>query len=93
MVWTVYIVECSDGTLYTGVTNNLEKRLRNHNRRKGGRYTKGRAPVTLRYTEEHRTKSQAMKREEQVKGWTHARKLALIQGNLDDLKHLSQRKT
>lgn len=87
------MVECSDGTLYTGVTNNLEKRLRNHNSRKGGRYTKGRTPVTLKYTEKNRTKKQAMKREEQLKGWTRAKKMALIVGNLDDPKRLSRRKT
>jgi putative endonuclease len=72
--WAVYIVECSDGTLYTRLTNNLEKRLRNHNNRKGGRYTKGRAPVTHKYTEEYSVKSQAMKREEQLKDRTRAKK-------------------
>ena len=93
MTWTLYIVECSDGTLYAGVTSNLEKRLRNHNSRKGGRYTKGRAPVILKHTEEHRTKSKAMKREQQIKGWTRAKKMALMQGDAERLRSLSQRKT
>ena len=66
--------------------------MRNHNNRKGGRYTKGRAPVTLKYTEEYRTKSQAMKREEQLKGWTRAKKLALIQRDSKKLVKLSKRR-
>lgn len=62
-----YIVKCSDETLYTGWTNNLEKRLRAHNSGKGAKYTKNRRPVELVYFEEYDTKQEAMKREYAIK--------------------------
>ena len=62
-----YIVECGDGSLYTGWTNNLEKRIQAHNAGKGAKYTKARRPVELAYYEEFETKEQAMKREYAIK--------------------------
>lgn len=62
-----YIVKCSDETLYTGWTNDLEKRLRAHNSGKGAKYTKNRRPVELVYFEEYDTKQEAMKREYAIK--------------------------
>ena len=62
-----YIVKCRDGSLYTGWTNNIEKRIEAHNAGKGAKYTKSRRPVTLVYYEEFATKQEAMKREYAIK--------------------------
>lgn len=74
----VYIVECKDGTLYTGWTTNIEKRIEQHNKGKGAKYTKTRYPVTLKYFEEFRTKEEALKREYAIKQLTRKEKLELI---------------
>ena len=74
-----YMVECADGTLYTGWTNCLEKRLKAHNSgRNGAKYTKTKRPVSLVYYEGFFTKEEAMKREYQIKQFTRERKLELI---------------
>ena len=73
-----YILKCSDGTLYTGWTNNLEKRLNAHNSGKGAKYTKVRRPVQLMYYEEFATKEEAMKREYAIKHFTRTQKEKLI---------------
>ena len=74
-----YIVECADGTLYTGWTNCLEKRLKAHNGgRHGAKYTKTKRPVSLVYYEGFITKEEAMQREYQIKQLTRERKLELI---------------
>ena len=73
-----YIVECSDGTLYTGWTNNLEKRLEAHNSGKGAKYTKSRRPVKVIYTECFETKEEAMSREFAIKRLNRQEKLKLI---------------
>ena len=72
-----YILKCSDGPLYTGWTNDLEKRIKAHNEGKGGKYTRSRTPVELYYMEEHEDKIEAMKREYAIKHMTRAEKLAL----------------
>jgi putative endonuclease len=77
-MWHVYIIKCSDNSLYTGITNNLSSRIKKHNQRRGGTYTKSRAPVTIVHKEPHRTKSGALKREAQIKSFSRAGKLALI---------------
>ncbi|MEF9916917.1 MAG: GIY-YIG nuclease family protein [Lachnospiraceae bacterium] len=74
-----YIVECRDGSLYTGWTNNIEKRITDHNQGKGAKYTKGKGPVTLVYFESFDTKEEAMKREYAIKKMTRATKEKLIQ--------------
>ena len=74
-----YIVECKDGTLYTGWTNNLEKRLRAHNEGKGAKYTKSRRPVTLVYQESFDTKEEAMRREYAIKRFSRKKKMELIE--------------
>lgn len=79
MDWTVYILRCADGTLYCGVTNNMERRLSQHNTGKGAKYTMRRAPVTLVYTEEAPDRSAAQKREAAIKKLSRAQKLNLIQ--------------
>ena len=63
----VYILECNDGTLYTGWTNDIDKRFKAHNDGKGAKYTKGRRPLKLVYLEELETKSEALKRENEIK--------------------------
>lgn len=73
-----YMVKCSDGTLYTGWTNNLEKRVACHNAGKGAKYTKTRLPVELAYFEEFPTKEEAMRREYEIKQMGRKRKLELI---------------
>ena len=72
-----YIVECSDGSLYTGWTNNIEKRILAHNEGRGARYTRGRTPVKLVHLEEFETKEEAMSREFAIKQLTREQKLEL----------------
>ena len=68
MSFYTYVVECSDGTYYTGYTNDLKKRLKHHNEAKSGaHYTKLRRPVVLKYFEEYKTQSEALKREVEIK--------------------------
>lgn len=74
----VYILKCSDETLYTGYTNNLAKRLKVHADGKGAKYTRARLPVSLQYIEEHDSKSSALKREYEIKQLTRKNKLKLI---------------
>lgn len=78
MTWYVYIVCCSDNSLYTGITNNLERRINAHNSSKGAKYTRGRTPVVLVYAEQVGNKSQALKREIDIKKLSKAEKLELI---------------
>ena len=75
-----YIVRCSDGSLYTGWTNDLEKRIRAHNEGKGAKYTKSRRPVVLAYYEEFRTKEEAMRREWEIKRMRRQEKMRMIGG-------------
>ena len=73
-----YIVKCNDGTLYTGWTNNLEKRIKDHNDGKGAKYTKARLPVELEYYETFETKEEAMSREYAIKRLSRREKEELI---------------
>jgi len=73
-----YILECKDGTYYTGWTNNLEKRLKDHNEGRGAKYTKARLPVSLVYHEEFPSKEEAMRREYAIKHMTRSEKAYLI---------------
>jgi len=91
-MWYVYIIECSDNTLYVGVTLDIERRLKEHNSGKGGRYTRVRMPVNLIYNESYNSKSKALKREIQIKGWTKRKKIALIQNNYVKLGQYDQSK-
>ncbi|ACZ08462.1 GIY-YIG nuclease superfamily protein [Sebaldella termitidis] len=77
-----YIVKCSDGTYYTGYTNDLEKRLLAHNAGKGAKYTRNRLPVEMVYFEEYEDKSEAMKREYAIKRLTRKQKEKLISGKV-----------
>lgn len=77
----VYILECSDKTLYTGYTNSLETRLNKHNQGIASKYTRGRIPVKFVYTESFSDKSTALKREIEIKSLTRKKKLELIKEN------------
>ena len=76
--WYVYILRCKDGTLYTGSTDNVQRRLAVHNSGKGAKYTRGRTPVEVVYSEECESYSAALKREYAVKQLTRQQKLELI---------------
>ena len=78
MSYTVYILRCTDDTLYTGITNNVPRRLCAHNSGKGAKYTRARRPVSLVYEEACESRSQALRRELAIKGMTREAKLALI---------------
>lgn len=73
-----YILKCSDGTLYTGWTNDLQKRIEAHSDGRGAKYTKSRRPVELVYFETYESKNDAMSREQIIKHLTRAEKLELI---------------
>ena len=75
-----YIVECADGSLYCGWTNDLKKRIKDHNAGNGAKYTKSRLPVKLVYYETFDTKEEAMSREWHIKRMTRAKKMELIEG-------------
>ena len=79
-MYFVYIVRCKDNTLYTGYTDELEKRIKIHNKGKGAKYTRGRLPVILCYFEEYPNKSEALKREISIKKLKRREKLKLIEG-------------
>lgn len=75
----LYILQCRDGTLYTGITDDIDRRMTQHNAGKGAKYTRGRGPVTLRYREKCQSHSHALKREIEIKKLTRAQKQALLE--------------
>ena len=78
MEWYVYILRCGDGTLYTGSTDDVEKRLAAHRAGKGAKYTRGRGPLELVYSEQLPDKSAALRREYEIKQLTRQEKMELI---------------
>jgi len=78
--WLVYLLRCRDGSLYTGITNDLPKRLKTHAAGKASRYTRSRLPVTLAYTETQPSKSKALRREAAIKNLSRRQKDNLIGG-------------
>ena len=80
MTWWVYILRCADGTLYTGATNDLDRRLAAHNAGRGAKYTRARRPVALVYREEAADRRAALQREAALKKLARAAKLRLIAG-------------
>jgi putative endonuclease len=76
--WCVYIVECADGTFYTGISPDIASRIEKHNSGAGAKYTKPRRPVKLVYSEKHQDRSCASKRESEIKKLTRERKIELI---------------
>jgi putative endonuclease len=76
--WFVYVVRCRDGTLYTGISTDVEARIARHNDGTGARYTRARRPVRLLYTERKRTRANALRREAAIKSLTRAEKIDLV---------------
>jgi len=77
-MYFVYILECSDKSLYTGITNDLERRFKQHKDKVGGNYTQSHRVEKIVHTEQFKTKSEALKREAEIKGWRREKKLSLI---------------
>ncbi|MBG0763828.1 MAG: GIY-YIG nuclease family protein [Tissierellales bacterium] len=78
-MYYVYILKCRDNTLYTGYTNNIKDRIQTHNSGNGAKYTRGRLPVELKYFEEFEDKTEALKREHEIKKLSREDKVLLIQ--------------
>jgi len=80
MPWSVYILECGDGTLYTGIATDVKRRLAQHRAGVGAKYTRGRGPLRLVCAERFQTRGKALRREAEVKSWTRQQKLKFITG-------------
>lgn len=80
MPWTVYLARCGDGTLYTGVTTDPDRRLAQHNAGRGGAYTRSRVPLTLVYREDAGDRARALRRERAIKRLTRGEKERLVNG-------------
>ena len=76
--WSVYILRCGDGTFYTGITNDLDKRIESHSNGQGSKYTRSRLPVELIYQEQVENRSEATKRELEIKGLSRKDKMKMI---------------
>ena len=85
-----YILLCGNGQFYVGSTDNLERRLQEHQKGIGANFTKAHLPVKLVYQEEYKTIGEAFKREKQLQKWSHEKKAALIAGDIELLKKLSK---
>ena len=77
--WQVYIAQCSDGSLYTGITTNIESRLKRHNKGRGSKYVWSKGRAILVYTEWQPNKTSALRRELEIKSWNRTKKLSLVQ--------------
>ena len=80
MKWYLYIIECSDSSLYTGITTDIERRVSEHNLKTGSKAVRGKLPVKLVYQEEYESRSDASKRESEIKKWSHSMKVSLVKG-------------
>jgi len=89
MSFWVYIVQCSDNSYYTGHTDNLDKRIAEHQAGEIPVYTSGRLPVTLLFSQELPTREEAKTCERQIKGWRRSKKQALIRGDWIEVSHLA----
>jgi len=86
----LYILLCADGSFYTGSTNDLERRMLEHQNGEGANHTRKRLPVELVYTEEYDRIDEAYYRERQIHGWSHTKKQALIEGRNEELSELAK---
>jgi len=77
MIWYVYLLVCQDKSIYTGITTNLERRLKQHNSGRASKYTRSRLPVEMVYSEKHASRTDALKKEAQVKKLSRQRKIDL----------------
>ena len=87
-MWFVYILKCKNGDLYTGITNNLQRRFKEHASGKGGHFTKSFIAEEILFSEEHPDKPSALKREANIKRWARKKKLALISGKRELLNRV-----
>lgn len=78
MTYTLYLMLCADDSIYTGITTDIKRRFKEHQRGEGSKYTRARKAVKILYTEKFRTRSKASRREVEVKGWSRQKKLSLI---------------
>lgn len=90
MTFYLYILRCSDGSYYTGHTDDLERRIAQHQSGEIPCYASERLPVQLVFSEEFQTRAEALERERQVKGWSRAKKEALIRGDWEEIRRLAQ---
>ena len=87
----VYMLECSDGSYYIGHTDDIEKRISEHEQGKGSGYTKTRLPVKVVYAQDFMTRDEAINAEQQIKGWSRKKKQALIDHDWEKIKKLSNK--
>ncbi|MGQ0523844.1 MAG: GIY-YIG nuclease family protein [Betaproteobacteria bacterium] len=93
MPFWVYMLRCSDGSFYTGHTDNLDLRIAQHQTGETGGYTASRRPVELVFAQECATREEALAAERQLKGWSRAKKQAMLRGDWDEVRRLGQRKS
>ena len=79
-MYYVYLLQCSDGTIHTGITTDVERRFQEHRNGKGGHYTSSRKVIKLLYTEKQKDRSHALRRESEIKSWRRKKKLDLVRG-------------
>ncbi len=89
-MWHVYMLKCQDGAIYTGVTEDIARRFKEHTQGKGGHYTNYNRPGEVLFEESFGRRLDAEQREQQIKRWSRAKKLALIQGDKERLVSLSK---
>jgi putative endonuclease len=77
-MYYVYVLLCRDNSLYTGFTTDIKRRIQDHSEGKGSKYVRSKLPVKLIYSEEFKAKSEALKRERQIKGWKHDKKIKAL---------------
>ncbi len=93
-IYYVYMLQCADGSYYTGMANSMDRRLAEHeNGLDPLCYTFSRRPVILKYCKEYQYVNDVIKREKQIKGWSRKKKEALIDGDFEELKRLAKSKT
>lgn len=80
-MYIVYLLECKDKSIYTGITTNIDRRFAEHKNGTGSRYTRSKKVLKILYTEKHPNRSSALKREAQIKSWRRKKKLYLIRGD------------
>lgn len=89
-MWYIYMLKCQDGAIYTGITDNIARRFKEHAQGKGGHYTSYNRPKKILYAEPFKNKLDAEQREQQIKRWSKVKKLALICGDKSKLINLSK---
>ncbi len=83
--WFVYIIQCDDGSFYTGITENIERRFQEHKEGKGGRYTFLHKPLKILFSENFNSLETALRRESQLKGWSRIKKIRLIKSQIQPM--------